>query len=113
MNRINKALVMAFLMIAALSGNAQILREMDQPNAHSYVPKQGFVPDEATAAAVAEAILIPIYGKDAIDRQKPFYVRLSKNIWSIEGKPPEALGGVLLIKIGKKDGRVLQVTHSR
>ena len=42
----------------------------------SYVPPNGFVPDAATAARIAEAVWIPIYGAAQIARQKPFKATL-------------------------------------
>ena len=38
----------------------------------SYKPKDGFVPDKETAMRIAEAVWIPIYGKDKIESEKPF-----------------------------------------
>ena len=98
MNRKTKAFVLLG-MLSVWTAHGQTIHAMDQPITHSYVPHKGFIPDEATAAAVAEAILIPIYGKNVIEKQKPFNVKLTKNVF--------------LIKIDKTDGRVLHVTHSR
>lgn len=81
---------------------------------HSYVPEEGFVPDEKTAIAIAEAVLVPIYGKDSIERQKPFIVNLSDNVWTITGSlPKDSLGGVFFIRISKQDARVITLTHSK
>lgn len=81
---------------------------------HSYVPDEGFVPDQATAAILAETILIPIYGEQNIDRQKPFKVILKNNVWVITGTLPEGLmGGVAIIEISKKNAKVIRVSHGK
>lgn len=36
--------------------------------AHSYRPDKGYVASSQTAKAIAEAVLIPIYGKENIER---------------------------------------------
>jgi NTF2 fold immunity protein len=85
------------------------------PWGKSYRPKVGVVPDEKTAASIAEAILIPIYGDKQIQSQKPFKVTLENNIWLIEGAladPPEPRGSFAL-RLSKVDGRVLFITHSQ
>jgi hypothetical protein len=81
---------------------------------HSVVPKDGFVPNEQTAVAIAEAVLRPIYGEEHIARQRPFRASLSQDVWSVEGTLPKGmLGGTAKVRLSKADGRVLQVTHSR
>jgi NTF2 fold immunity protein len=81
---------------------------------HSYVPDEGFVPDQITAAALAEAILKPIYGAGNIDRQKPFKIILKNDVWVIMGTLPKGfMGGVAAIEISKKDAKVLRVSHGK
>ncbi|MBT1537079.1 hypothetical protein B7R78_0008045 [Ralstonia solanacearum] len=85
-----------------------------QMSGSSHIPENGVIPDEKTAKRVAEAILVPIYGQEAIEKQKPFRVVLVGNIWVITGYlPPDQLGGVFRIDIAKQDGRVIQVMHGR
>jgi len=75
------------------------------------------IPNERTAQAVAEAVLIPIYGNLEIQKQKPFKVILEKDVWRISGILPEGrdgevvIGGTAEILISKKDGRVIEITH--
>lgn len=85
---------------------------------HSYMPSNGYVPDEATAVAIAEAILIPIYGASSINSQKPFSVSLDKDVWTVTGQRQSQsnrliLGGVFRIQISKIDARVTLVTHGK
>ncbi len=80
----------------------------------SGTPKNGFVPDEATAINIAEAIWLPIYGK-SIYNEKPFHAKLYKGtVWVVEGTlPVNMLGGTAYIEINKSDCRILKVTHGK
>ena len=81
---------------------------------HSYIPPDGFVPNKETAIRIAEAVLIPIYGKDVIEKEKPFTVKLENGVWIINGTlPRRMLGGVAEIEIVKKDGKILRVSHGK
>ena len=80
----------------------------------SYKPKEGFVPDKETAIRIAEAIWIPIYGKGAIESQKPLVASLKGSVWTVTGTLPQGLkGGVAIAEISKKDGRILRVIHEK
>jgi hypothetical protein len=79
-----------------------------------FIPKDGFVPDEATAIKIAVAVLEPIYGRDKIDGEKPFKAKLDSGTWTVVGSIDKGhVGGVALVKISKRDARVLSVTHGR
>ncbi|MBI2386879.1 MAG: YbbC/YhhH family protein [Elusimicrobia bacterium] len=74
--------------------------------------KEGCVPNEETAIAIAVAVWNPIYGKEKIESEKPFHARLSKGVWTVEGTLPEGWkGGTAEALIAKDDGRILRVTH--
>ena len=79
-----------------------------------YTPKEGFVPDADMAFQIAEIILMKIYGKEQIEKQRPFYVKLKDNIWYIKGHLDDGLrGGVAYIEIQKNDGKILKVIHEK
>ena len=84
---------------------------------HSYIPPNGFVPDEVTAIAIAIAVWNPIYGKEIIKKEVPYHATLKDGIWTVEGslpKPPKgmlAAGGVAIAEISKDNGRILRVSH--
>lgn len=86
-------------------------------SSHSYRPTEGMVPNKRTAETIAEAVLIPIYGRSQIDRQKPFEVSLENGVWRVSGSLPKAhpdevvVGGAAEIFISKQDATVLRVTH--
>ncbi len=80
----------------------------------SYSPANGFVPDVATAVAIAEAIPIPIYGRAQIEAERPFSASLKDGSWTVFGhlKRGQA-GGAALAVIERSTGRILRVTHGR
>ena len=82
---------------------------------HSFIPKDGFVPDEITAIRIAEAVWIPIYGEEQINSEKPFKAILKNGIWTIEGSLREGFtkGGVAVAEITKTDGRIIRVSHAK
>jgi hypothetical protein len=80
----------------------------------SYKPKEGFVPDERTAIAIAVAVWTPIYGEKQIADEKPYRAALKDGVWTVEGSLPKgALGGVAIAEISKADGRIIAVIHGK
>lgn len=79
-----------------------------------YFSFSGFVPDAATAAQIATAIWMPIYGHE-IEKEKPFNVYLMDNrIWIVKSSNSRngyTNGGQAVIHIQKFDGKILLVTH--
>ena len=66
------------------------------------------------------AILVPIYGKENIEKERPFKAVLTNEIWHVEGSLSKShfdngivKGGVAMIEISKKDGRILWVSHGK
>jgi beta-lactamase superfamily II metal-dependent hydrolase len=84
-------------------------------------PKAGFVPDSKTAVAVAEAVLIPVYGKGQVESERPFTATLEHDVWTIGGtlncfdakgaKTTDCDGGAAVVKTSKGDGRILYMLH--
>lgn len=102
----------ATLLLCLSSALAQV------PSNQGFVPKEGFVPNETVALAIAEAVLIPVYGKSVIDSERPFKVVLKSNVWTITGSvpcdgPPGAVcpGGAAELRISKRTGQILFMTH--
>jgi len=62
-------------------------------------PSNGFVPDEATAVKIAEAVLIPVYGANKIESERPFTAKLKKGVWTVAGtlRCSDGKGGSLQI----------------
>jgi hypothetical protein len=86
-----------------------------------YKPEQGYVPDADTAVQIAEAVLVPVYGKKQIESEKPFNAELKNGVWTVSGtlRCPDGKGGtttycsggVAVVKISKDDARILFMMH--
>ena len=105
------------LLIAALlsTGAPSVLHAEEQyiDGKHSYIPPEGFVPNEETAVRIAEAVWRPIYGA-TLDDERPFRARLIGEVWHASGTLPEGmLGGVAEAEINQKDGKILRVSHGK
>ena len=82
--------------------------------AGGYSPKAGFAPDEQTAKAIAEAILVPIMGRRKVDLEKPFHAELHGGGWTVSGHlDPEMVGGVAVVRIDKMKGTILYFAHGQ
>ena len=75
----------------------------------------GVVADKETAIRIAEAILSPVYGEEAIREQRPYQVTLKDGKWTVDGTvaPPGHVGGRFRIIILQSDGRVLEIGYGR
>lgn len=100
------------LLVAGLSGAPA------QEAWFAKLPGGGVVPDAATARAIAEAIFIPIGGKESLAQKRPLEVRRKGNVWIVTPSyrrrklPPGHIpmrGGGLRIEISAVDGRVLKL----
>jgi NTF2 fold immunity protein len=85
---------------------------------HGASPKQGFVPKTNVALSIADAVLIPVYGKKVIDAERPFKAVLNGNVWTVTGSipcdgPPRRSmpRGSRGVKISKRTGQILFMTH--
>jgi hypothetical protein len=78
-------------------------------------PKNGFVPDAGTAIKIAVAVWEPIYGTNTLAQEKPYRAKLLTNtVWRVEGSlPRDTVGGVATAFIAKRDGRILDVYHTK
>ena len=81
----------------------------------NYVPSNGYVPDPATAVQIAEAVLIPVYGRATIDVERPFRATLKQGVWTVSGtlNCTNCDGGVAIVRLAKADGRVLSMIHGK
>lgn len=91
------------------TNSQKIVNYEDKPN----LVFKDFVPDKETAIKIAEAVLLPIYGKK-IYKQRPFVARLkTSNVWAVEGTLHTTKGGVAYIEIQKKDAKILKIYHEK
>jgi hypothetical protein len=86
----------------------------DEAKPHSATPKDGFVPNEEAAIQIAVAVWAPIYGKENIERQKPYKAWLKDGIWHVAGHlPKNMVGGVAIAEIQKSDAKIVRVSHGK
>jgi hypothetical protein len=72
------------------------------------------VADSLSAMLIAKAAWYPLYGKEKIEKEKPFQVTEYKKYWKVEGSLPDGhLGGTAHIVIRKSDGKVMIVWHEK
>jgi NTF2 fold immunity protein len=86
-----------------------------------YKPPQGYVPDSATAVQIAEAVLVPVYGKKQIESEEPLTAKLENDVWTVNGTlrcpdgkgdtTPHCVGGTAVVQISKIDARIIFMTH--
>jgi len=96
-----------------LSFAAMVAFAEDEPK-HSANPKDGYVPNAATAIKIAVAVWEPIYGEEQIAGEKPYRARLTNGVWIVEGSLTKGLkGGTAIAEIKKEDGKVLRVSHGK
>jgi NTF2 fold immunity protein len=112
-----KRIALLLLVTALLSWSQDNLKQPSVPK-DGVVPKDGFVPNAEVAVTVAEAVLVPVYGKKTVESERPFKATLRGNIWVVEGKvpcegPPDAVcpGGAGEVWISKRTGQILFMTH--
>lgn len=76
-------------------------------------PKNGWVPDEATAIRVAEAIATAQWGETRTLGERPFKARLRGEVWTVHGTlhPQGAFGGTAVVQLNKTTGAVLLALH--
>ncbi len=82
-------------------------------SSRSFVPRDGYVPDADTAMAVAYAVAVPIYGKTAVDAERPFRADLEDGKWLVLGRSQRATsGGTLVVQMEQATGKILYLNHS-
>src|SRR5258706_1263754 len=81
-------------------------------------PKNGYVPDKATAIRVAEAVFIPIYGEKHVVSERPFQAQLKGDVWTVKGSLPKSpkpgdivVGGTMVAEIDRTTGCIKAVYH--
>ena len=77
----NRSLIPLFLLVAGVLFSPGCI----SAQSHSYVPKEGFVPNEKTAIRIAEAVLGPIYGEDSDCKRTTVCSNPERRVWTIEG----------------------------
>src|SRR5216684_4442023 len=77
------------------------------------MPPQGIVPDEATAVKIAEVVFPSVFGAEVVDKFLPYHAQFKDGVWTVYGTLKRgSRGGTPMMRIRKKDGKVLGVWHS-
>lgn len=95
------------------SNTKQKTRLIDDVTHNGYIPEEGFVPNSLAAYNIGMSVLVPIYGVDVVEREKPYQISLpdGKN-WHIKGTGKRNVkGGVAVMLIEKKTGKIMYVGH--
>jgi NTF2 fold immunity protein of polymorphic toxin system component len=118
-HKIAIVLMLLFVLLNAWATNQQ--KPMDEwealqislKGARSIHPKNGFVPNESTAIQIAEAAAKAQYGGETVSSEEPFHARLYGETWIVKGTlhPQGALGGTVVVKVSKLDGRIVFMIH--
>jgi hypothetical protein len=83
-------------------------------------PRDNYVPDSTTAISLAEAVLLPIFGEQHIERARPFSADLKDDVWQVyeEACKRDAKGDVtscqnagLEVQLSKVDGHIIWITR--
>jgi hypothetical protein len=85
-------------------------------NHKTVLPATGVVPDAETAKSIAQAVAIPIWGKDKVTSELPLRAGLKGNVWTVIGDPHlhgGETGGELIIQLNKRTGAVLSFLHTQ
>ncbi len=71
------------------------------------------VPDSSTAAAIAYAVAVPVYGKKEMDSEQPFRADLKGGVWTVLGTLhcSSCDGGTVVVQIEKTTGKIVYMTH--
>jgi len=73
-----------------------------------------YVPDGEAAIKIAEAVLVPIYGKRIIESERPFRAELRDDVWYVRGNLPEGyVGGVAMVALSRIDAHIISVGHGK
>ena len=76
----------------------------------NYPPKP--INDAKNAVDIAEDILFNTYGEKNIKRQRPYNLVFQDSYWIINGTKKKAeIGGVFLIILNSKNGKIIKITH--
>jgi hypothetical protein len=77
--------------------------------------KRDYVPDEATAIRIAEAVLIPVHGQQQVEAQRPYVVSTpEQDYWLVSGSSQKKqFGGTFAVWIKKKSGCITNISYTK
>ncbi|MFZ0821715.1 MAG: NTF2 fold immunity protein [Candidatus Acidiferrales bacterium] len=89
--------------------------------AQNRAQKRNYVPDAATAAKIAEAVLIPVYGQTLVEGERPYNAKLTGEVWTVTStlwcasaqapgtKNNSCVGPVSEVRLSEVDARIISM----
>ncbi len=72
------------------------------------------IPDAQTALDVALILAKKVYGKEQIEREKPYQVIKRGKYWTVGGSLPKySVGGVFIVTLKAENGKVVEFYHGK
>ncbi len=68
--------------------------------------------DTNTVISVIEPILFSLYGKEQIEKQRPYEIYYIDNYWIVSGTI-NTLGGVFLVFVNSYNGEFIKISHGK
>ena len=80
--------------------------------------EKGVVPTPDVAVNIAQSVWTGIYGKEIVEKEKPFSVNLENDVWLVEGvsslnNDNIVFSGQLYIEIKKETGEIIKVLRMK
>ena len=86
----------------------------DSCRAYNFHPNNGVVSSPEMAYAIADCVLSNIYGRSAMNNEKPYHITLlDDRYWIIEGTLKAPKGGTAHIIIKKRNGQIIELSHGK
>ncbi|GAB0711202.1 protein YhhH [Escherichia coli] len=97
---------------AQCNNNIKIMRKYESEGKYTV---RNLVKNKAIALELAEIYVKNRYGQDAAEEEKPYEITELTTSWVVEGtiQSDQIAGGVVIIEIGKNDGRILNFGHGK
>lgn len=93
----------------------ELVKALQDSTAHNVI-RADFVlfKNKEMVISYAELILFDMYGKENIERQKPYSIDYVDDHWIVRGNLPMNMrGGTFLIILEAHTGRILKITHGK
>jgi hypothetical protein len=93
----------------------ELVKAQQDSTAHNVIrPDFVVFKNKEMVISYAELILFDMYGKENIERQKPYTIDYVDNHWIVRGNLPISLkGGTFLIILEAHTGRILKISHGK
>ena len=104
-------LLINYNLSAQEKGDKKIVYEKNYIKTDDSLPDD-LVPNKQTAIKIAEAVWLPIYGKE-IFTEKPFIAELTNGVWIVKGTVHATKGGAAYIEIRKNNCEILKIFHEK